>query len=925
MCRNTCAAAAVAVCCWLAAGCTERPAADSAARVARDAAEGTATAPARGAAAPAAPAPTSDEPPRGRLGGDVVPNHYTLDLRIDPRDDRFEGVIAIDVDVARSTNRVWLHGLGLDVSEAFAIDAAGARIPASYAERLPSGVASLTLERALTAGSASLHLTYSAPFNRSVNALFRADRGNDAYVASQLEPIAGRQIFPGFDEPRFKTPWNVSITTRAEYVAITNAPELSATPMQDGWVRHEFAATAPLPTYLLAFAVGPYEVVEAGEIPVNAIRARAVPLRGAAARGMGSRFAYALRDTPAVLGALEEYFGTAYPYGKLDLIAMPQSFGGAMENAGAVTYDETLILLDADASVQQRRAYLNVHAHELAHMWFGDLVTPAWWNDIWLNESFASWMANKIARRHWPEGEFDRATLADALDAMAADSLATARQIREPVERNEEIEDAFDSITYEKGGGVLAMFEGYLGDAAFRAGVRLHLERFAHGVATADDFIASLAEASGEARVEAAFRSFIEQPGVPLVEAALQCDAGRAPRVALRQRRYAPLGSSIDGAAYQWHVPVCLAYDTADGRERTCELMTARELTIELGAGECPAAVHPNAGGAGYYRFTLDRAGWSALTASAAALEAAEALALVDSLYAGFRADTVSAGELIAGLATLAAHPAWDVAAATVDRFDAALDALAPADRPAAERVLRDIYRPRYDALAAAADEQALLLRSRLAQLLALGAHDTEVRATMADRAARYLRHDGTLDRGVVRPELLRTVLSVGVQELGEEFFDRLADAALASDDPAFRDDAFSALARVEAPELARALRADILAGRFPSTDATFMVLAQVSRPATQPATWEWIQQNAAAVMGLVPEFVRSQIFPRYGASLCSAQGAAELEALVARHAEALPGYDRSLRQAVESNALCVALRQAKSEELAAAFAGFAP
>jgi aminopeptidase N len=291
--------------------------------------------------------------------------------------------------------------------------------------------------------------------------------------------------------------------TRSDDVVVTTTPEASTEDLGDGFVRHVFETTRPLPTYLLAIAVGPYDLVDYGTIPPNDIRDRELPLRAIAARGLGGRLLYALKNTDGILTVLEEYFGTPYPYKKLDLIAVPESFGGAMENVGAITYDEYLLLMDEDSPLNQRRLFTVVHAHELGHMWFGNIVTPHWWNDIWLNESFASWIHNKAAQMYWPEGEFDRETLKDALLAMTDDSLAAAREIREPIDHNDKIDGAFDEITYEKGGGVLSMLERYVGEDRFQAGVRLHIERHTDGTATAEDFIQSLAEGSERTEIEA--------------------------------------------------------------------------------------------------------------------------------------------------------------------------------------------------------------------------------------------------------------------------------------------------------------------------------------------------------------------------------------------------------------------------------------
>jgi alanyl aminopeptidase len=864
---------------------------------------------------------TVTEPPVGQLPAGVVPTHYALDLNVDPRETRFSGRVAISVEIAAPTERIWLHGLGLEVTEAYALDAAERRIEAVYAQALDSGVASLTLAEALPQGSATLHFAYSAPFNTSVNALFRAERGADAYAASQLEPVAGRQIFPGFDEPRFKTPFDVHITARADDRVITNSPEIDATELADGWVRHEFATTPPLPTYLLAFAVGPYDVVDAPAIPANSIRTEPLPFRGIAARNMGGRFGIALTDTPGLVAALEDYFGIPYPYAKLDLIAMPADFGGAMENVGAITYDERLILVGDDPPLQQRRVYMNVHAHELAHQWFGNLVTPDWWTDIWLNEAFASWMANKIAHAYWPEGELDRDTLSDALGAMVVDSLASTRRIREPVLRNEQIDDSFDSITYQKGGGVLAMFENYIGEEAFRAGVRLHMERFAHSVADADQFVESLAQGSGQRGIVESFRSFIDQPGVPVVEARLQCAADTAPRIELRQRRYAPLGSTIDADGQQWQIPVCIAYDTVNAPGRVCTLLTERAATLDLDLDTCPSAIHPNSHGAGYYRFTLDDAGWAGLVSRAAALEPAEALTLVDSLRAAFRAGTVSARSYIDGLAALAAHPAWDVATATVSASSGVLQFLEGEDRERAKPALRAIYRPRYDALGGATDESSVLLRVALTRFLALDADDPDLRAELGALADRSLDAAGRYDPSAVPADLLEAALIVGVQDLGAPFFDRLEAAAIASDDPYFKGAAFDALGQVEDPELAARLRATILERRFPLMDSMGMVVAQLGGDATRDTTWAWVNANAEPVILLVPEFFRSQVVPRFGLPFCTAERAAEVEAFVVAHAGLLPGYERSLNQALEAISLCTALMSEKGAELAAAFA----
>lgn len=859
--------------------------------------------------------------PIARLGEAVRPQHYALWLRIDPAEDRFDGTVEIQVSLEAPLSRIWLHGNHLEVTVASLETADGELIEATYEQVHFSGVVRLDLATEAPAGKAVLRFEYSAPFDRALDGLFRIDKDGVSYVLTQFQSIAARKAFPGFDEPAFKVPFDISVTARTEHVVVSNTPEVSATDMGDGWTRHQFMTTRPLPTYLLAFAVGPYDVVEGAAVPPNELRDTALPLGGLSAAGKGGKLAFALNHTASLVEILEDYFQIPFPYRKLDSIAAPDFFGGAMENAGAIIAAETLLALDENASLSQRRASVNVHAHEISHQWFGDLVTPVWWDDIWLNESFATWMGNKTADVYWPEGGFARRTLRGALEAMTADSLASARQIRQPIERNQDIDSAFDSITYRKGGGVLAMFEGFLGEEAFRKGVQTHLKRFADGVATADDFMQSLADGSGRPDVVPAFRSFIEQPGVPLLVVRLDCSVPGAPVLQVRQDRYRPLGSPIKGHS-QWLIPFGVAYDAGGERKVTRKLLTAAEEFVALDADSCPSNLMPNADGAGYYRFALDQAAWADLAAAALSMSAREALVYADSLEAAFRAGKASAETLIEGLRPLIMHPAWDVAKIPADILEALTDHLLEGeDLAAAHAKMSPMFRPRYDALAGVEGEQSLLLRTELARFLAIVSREPQIRAEMAKQAAVRIGLDGPAEPTIVSNDLLETVLSVGVQEYGEPFFLALLEQVKASRDQAFRQKALGALARVEDPALARVLRAEFLAKSFRMRESLGILFRQLARKATRDATWDWIRDNFEAVIDTLPGGpFRGLVVGRLGQFLCKSDQAKEYKELVEAHADQLPGYERGLAQSLESISLCLTLKQAKGEELAAAF-----
>lgn len=858
--------------------------------------------------------------PEGELDEVVAPVHYRLELKIDPREVRFSGTNSIDIMAGDSVDGIWLHGKGLNVTEVYLTDANGNRIEATYEQHLDSGVSLVSLAQAIDPGAATLNFTWDAPFNTAVDALFKVVRGEDSYAATQFEAISAREVFPGFDDPGFKVTFDLSLVTREDDAAITTTPEDSSEDLGDGFVRHVFMKTRPMPTYLLAFAVGPYDVVDYGMIPPNTIRDREVRLRGVVARGLGHRMEYALENTDGILTVLEEYFGSPYPYRKLDLIAVPESFGGAMENIGAITYDEYLMLMDENSPINQRRTYTTVHAHELAHMWFGNLVTPSWWNDIWLNESFATWMMNKAADTYWPEGEFDRSTLKGALGAMGNDSLAAARQIREPVTQNEKIDDAFDGITYQKGGGVLQMLERYVGEENFQAGIRLHMDRHADSVATAEDFIASIAEGSDRTEIEAAFKTYIEQPGVPLLSVSLNCADPANPSIDVSQSRYAPLGSSIDPAASQWHVPMCISY-TADGeRKSACSLLSEKTQTIALEADGCPTALHPNADGAGYYRFAMESEGWQQLIGEVGNLPATEALTFSDSLDAAYQAGVVNSDDYLSGLTALVNHDTWDVATAATDSLEAIRGIIDPADFEAVEAAFRKMVGPRFAAMGEPTDAGSALLRQAMLRFMIVMAKDEDMRAPLAAQAAARIGLNGEADPNAAPASELETIFTVGVQDIGETFFDLLIEQAITSEDPQFRQAATGALARVEDPALVAKLQAALMADSFKGTEAVGILFRQMVRPATTELTYAWIIENQDEIIDKIPASFRSGVVPALGGSFCSFERADDWEAFVASHADKIPGYERSLAQATESVRLCAGLKEAKGDELLNAF-----
>jgi alanyl aminopeptidase len=869
----------------------------------------------------------ADSIPAGPLPGTVRPSHYRLDLTILPDQARFSGVADIDVDVAQDTREIYLHGNGLEVTRATFAVAGGAPVGARWEQVDPTGVARLAFDRPVSAGKGTLHVEYAAPFGKGGDGLYRSDVAGESYAFTQFEPIDARRMFPGFDEPGFKTPFDVAVTTRAGNAVIANAPLKAERAAGEGLKRVEFETTLPLPTYLVALAVGPLDVVEGPALPPNAIRTRPLPLRGVATKGKGPRLAFALANTRAIVEYLERYFDVAFPYPKLDLIASPD-FGGGMENAGAIMYGDPRLLLDDSPTFEQRRGFGGIHAHEIAHQWFGDLVTPKWWDDIWLNESFANWMGFKAGHAWQPTLGLDVVPALQMPAAMELDSRIAARQIRNPVEKNLDIQSAFDGITYLKGGAVLGMFESWLGEERFRAGIRTHMRRFPNGVADVEDFMASLAEGSGRPDVVPAFRSFIDQPGVPLVSARLDC-AGGKPALALKQSRYLPVGSKGDPAR-SWQLPFCVRYGTASGDARECVLLKEPGTRMPL-AGSCPTWIVPNAGGAGYYRFDLDDAGWRALAANLGKLTEPEALAAADSLSAAYQANRISTESMISAAVALSKSPHPQVMMAPDNDLIRLRDYLAPEkDRDEVMAFMRATYRPQLAKFGpepgasvddAAAVERALV-RTNLLRFLALEAGDSGIRAGLANQARRYIgldTSDGAPDKGAVEPALVDVALQSGVQEGGMPFAEALIARMIASDDIQFRGQAATALGSTDDAAVGKRVRDLLLDPRLRAREPTTLAFALAARPAQRRATIDWFKANHDAFIARISHFGYRWL-PRFGAGFCTLPEREEVKKVFTPLLPRLDGAERTLAETLEGIELCAALADAKGAEVARYF-----
>jgi len=861
-------------------------------------------------AAPVVPA-EAGVMPEGKLDGAVVPAAYRLDLTVDPGKERFSGHVEIDATLKKPGRFVWMHGRDLKVASVTA--AAGGKVLAgTFTQTDPTGVALLAFSEALPAGPVTFAFDYEAGFNQSPAGLFRVKVGDDWYSWSQFESTDARAAFPSFDEPGFKTPWQVTLRTPAGLKAISNAPE-TGSETRDGVTVHTFAPTLPLPSYLVAMMVGPFVTVE-GTVPATPQRSVPLPIRVVSTQQNAASLGFALEGTKGIVTHLESYFGQPFPYPKLDQITSP-IMPGAMENAGADLYEDSLLVLDDQASTEQKRNFGMVVSHELAHQWFGDLVTPAWWDDIWLNESFANWMGYRIGNEWRPDLNIGAGALAEGFGAMGTDSLLAGRPIHQPIVKTSQIDAAFDSITYGKGGHVVAMIAAFMGDNRFRDGVRGYMAAHKYGNATSEDFFKAMADAAGDPRILPAMQSFTDQQGVPLVTFARAGNSkAAAGQWTVTQSRYVRLGTQAP--ATRWGIPLCVR----QGGARECTLLTdvSTPLTVQ---GSGPLV--PNAGGTGYYRFELPAKDWDALIAATPKLPAGEALAVSDSLTASFYAGRASPAQVIAGTRALAANPdsyangdATGLLQSMVRR-----GVIGAAALPKFEALVAQIYAPRLKALAfdpragahGADDAEKQQNRTQLVGLLASVAKDKPLRAKLAAAVDAYLAGDAkALDSayfGVAFDAWLATKKLAGAQ--------LLVDQALASEDPVFRPAALGAVAGSGDLPTAQWLLNTPRDPRLRLSEWQNFIRGVVAEPATRDWGFDWLKQHLDGLLGGNGGIFFSSRLPAILNSFCSVAAADDLEAL--RPKFAATSGTLELERTIERVRSCGKLKEARGAEMTAA------
>jgi aminopeptidase N len=831
-----------------------------------------------------------------RLPSGVTPTHYTLWFAPDLERATFRGRETIEVTLQRPTTTLTLNAAEIEFNTV-TIDVGGRRQTARVTLDQKNEMATLTVPQPVPAGRASIQITYTGLLNDKLRGFYLSKANGRRYAVTQMEATDARRAFPSWDEPAYKATFDLSLMIDSADTAISNGAQMSDTPGPEAG-KHTlvFARTSKISTYLVAMLVGDF-VCRSGSADSIAVRVCStpdkLPLTG-----------FALEAAEQEVKFYNEWTGIKYPFGKLDIIGVPDFAAGAMENIGAITFREEYLFADPqNASLGTRKTVASIISHEIAHQWFGNLVTMKWWDDIWLNEGFATWMANKPLAAWHPEWQVDLDEVEETHTAVSTDALRSTRPIRTTVETPDEINEVFDGIAYQKTASVLRTVENYVGPELFRKGVGSYLRKYSFANAAGEDFWTEVARATGKP-VDRVMKPFIEQAGVPVVKIDAQCQ-GNATTVALHQERFVTLGGAVLSSSPLWAVPVC--FKTPGAATQQCNLIERRDQTVSLPA--CSANVFANANGRGYYfsEYPSDKALAIART-SRGSLAPAERLTLLGDEWWMARAGRHDIGVYF----DIASAHASDDAPSVIEQIGRSLgsarEIVQPSDAPRFEDWVRRRFGPELMTLglpgSASDSDDRQSRRATLLSLVGVTGNSRDMQRQARDLALKYVA-----DPMSVPPTLASTVLNVAAYGGDAMLYDLyVAQLPKLSGKPEEYYRFFNALPSFRDPALVQRTLRFAISADVRTQDTATLIAGLLTRTSSEDAAWAFVKENWDMLTKTLGVF---QGIPRIAGAVgafCTREKRAEAEQFFKAHP--VPAAERTLRQAFERIDSCVALKE---------------
>jgi aminopeptidase N len=836
-----------------------------------------------------------------RLPNLATPENYKLKFAPDFTKDNFSGDETIAIRVLQPTSKIVLNAVQIDFHQA-SITSGGATQTAQVALDKEKQQATLSVDKPLAAGPATIHIRYTGILNDELRGFYLGkDPQGRKYAATQFEATDARRAFPCFDEPAYKATFDLTAVAANGMTAISNMKVISDAPGPEGMHTVRFATTPRMSSYLVALVVGQFEYIEGS--------ADGIPIRVYTHPGEKQLGSFALQVAEHALDYYNHYFDIKYPYGKLDFVALADFSAGAMENTGCITSREILLLIDDQhAPIDLKKEIAVTVTHEMAHQWFGDLVTMQWWDDIWLNEGFATWMSSKPIEAWKPEWEMQLTDINDASRAMGADSLINTHPIHQAAQTPQQILELADVITYDKTAAVLRMLESYLGPEKFRAGVNRYLQQHAYANATAADFWSAQAEVSKKP-VDKIMATFVEQPGLPLVNITAECSGGSEKVTAEQQPYFYDRAKFNAGSSDLWQIPACLKVGSS---KPECVLLTQKQQTFSLKS--CGPWVFANADARGYYHVSYTHDAVRALAKDAeTALNPGERIMLLADIWAAVRVGRQNVGDFL----TVAQGMQADRTPAVLRQMFQQLDYIgrylvSDSDRESYQLFLRRLLSPIAKDIGweAKPGESAGLEseRAELMETLGYSARDPETVKLAHQLAERALNDPASVNRELALAAL-QVAAATGDESLYRKVMDHLKTAKTPEETFTYQD----TLAGFRDPALLQKTLNFAISPEVRSQDSLILIRQVMRNPDGEKVAWDFVRSHWDKIDNTGGAFAGRAITGATG-SFCDSTMRDEVKDFFSTHHE--PASARALKQSLERINYCVDLKAQQGNEL---------
>jgi cytosol alanyl aminopeptidase len=819
--------------------------------------------------------------PDYRLPNYITPSFQQINLTVDPDSADFNGSTNIDIDIKQATKSVGFYSIDLNIESIELVNQAQ-QVITLKAVAADYDIQWANSPEQLSVGHYQLKIKFSGKVNTTSDGLYLGEFEGRNYLFTQFEDMHARRAFPSFDEPSFKIPYQLTISAPEKHVVISNTNVATKT-VKDGWQRVTFNKTKPMPSYIISFAIGEFDSA--------VITGLSVPGKIYTAKGQAERTKFAVKHSPEILRALENYFGMPYPYEKLDFIAVPNFTHGAMENAGLITFRSSLLLLDDEPLLNEQTDPLSTIAHEMAHMWYGNLVTMAWWDDLWLNEAFATWMESKILVKLYPELHAQNVLVQEA--AFPADADPTTKPVKKLVKSGPDVMDGM-GLNYTKGESILQMIENLVGEAKFQSAVQTYMRENAWQNTQADDLWNVLGKVA-DFDVAAMMKTYLEQAAYPLVTFD---ENGK-----ISQQRFHFAGAQVPEQI--WNIPLAIRYKQKGEIKNTMVFLNDKQ-TLEAKLAEAEW-LFPNTNAMGYFRWKISAKQLAALLKDLSSLNGREKKNLLYNSEALLKAGEISLVEYMQVIDAISADKDPLIASAIVISLNEFTYLVDESNDKEFASFIESKLMHWFDSLGQSEqpgeDVETTKLRQSILLLLGEYSHNQAVIERSKYYVEQYLKTPGSISRGLALAALRTTA-----KHCESSWFDKYLQAYLNTTDATIQGTLLSGMRFPQDENLKGLLNLSLSDSVGPADVIRALVYASTSQT-KQDSLYAWLEQNFDQVAKRMPSYHLARL-PEFMSNSCDANNWKLAEKFYAQRLDKYDGMKRGYEVAKSSVQQCLVLKE---------------